>query len=144
MRGACRTGASDPFTGHLLDIFETVLAEGITQPAYLGIHRSDYMIDRFSAPGNSAHKAPELKQIEINTISAAFAGLSTKVSGLHRYMLERMGNSVAGARSYMEAIDSSSRVGSNDSLDAHLPPNQSLTSVAATIAAAHKLYGSQG
>jgi hypothetical protein len=41
------TGAADAFTGRLLGILDAVTAEGgPRQPLTLGVHRSDYMVDR--------------------------------------------------------------------------------------------------
>jgi glutathione synthase len=67
----------DPeFTGKL---FETYLKAKphIIQPLSLGLFRSDYFIDQ------SNH---QIKQIEFNTVSVSFGGLSTKIGQLHQYL----------------------------------------------------------
>ena len=48
--------------------------------------RSDYMIDSVKKDGNSLEniRPYEMKQVEFNTLGAAFAGLCTLVSKLHR------------------------------------------------------------
>lgn len=95
-----------------------MVSEGVAQPYYFGIHRSDYMIDEghaaatgagaetaaagAAAPSaaagaspaadaaeSSASGGPRLRQIELNTVSSAFAGLSARIARLHRYMLQR-------------------------------------------------------
>ncbi len=71
-----QTGKSDEFTGELLKIFETVRAEGIKQKAVLGLHRSDYMLHAVENDTRS------MLQVELNTISSSFGGLSSKVSML--------------------------------------------------------------
>ncbi|GAA6016177.1 hypothetical protein JCM11491_003758 [Sporobolomyces phaffii] len=76
----------DDFQRELYDIWQTVKREGIKQPLSLGIFRSDYLIH---APPTAA--GPEdwtLKQVEFNTISSSFGALSTRVSQLHRFLIE--------------------------------------------------------
>jgi hypothetical protein len=113
----CRTAAGDAFTGRLLKIAREVVSEGVAQPYYFGIHRSDYMIDEghaataapdadAAAAGAAAAPAlaavssagatepaaaggPRLRQIELNTVSSAFAGLSARIARLHRFLLQR-------------------------------------------------------
>ncbi|CAI5756129.1 unnamed protein product [Candida verbasci] len=66
----------DPnFTGKLFEIYDKV--KNNKQNLSLGIFRSDYMIDQ---------KKDEIKQIEFNTVSVSFGGLSNKVSQLHKYL----------------------------------------------------------
>ncbi|KAH7424005.1 hypothetical protein KP509_12G085000 [Ceratopteris richardii] len=77
-----RTKGADRFTARLLDIHSLILQEGIKQEIYLGLHRSDYMADL---------RTGNLLQVEINTISSSFAGLGSRVTGLHRYMVNCIG-----------------------------------------------------
>lgn len=71
--------AADPFTAKLLDLYEKLYDHPhATQADRLGIHRSDYMLNDGS-----------IKQIELNTIAASFAGLSSRVASLHRYLCGR-------------------------------------------------------
>eukprot|EP00250_Pteridium_aquilinum_P001310 c11521_g1_i1 orf=94-1761(+) len=77
-----RTREADTFTARLLDIHSTVLDEGIKQVVQLGLHRSDYMADS---------RTGDLLQVEINTISSSFAGLGSRVTYLHRYLVDFIG-----------------------------------------------------
>lgn len=69
----------DPgFTGKLFEIYEAVTSNGpLAQPLSLGLFRSDYMIHS---------ETEEIKQIEFNTVSVSFGGLSTKVGELQNYL----------------------------------------------------------
>ncbi|XP_049635218.1 glutathione synthetase [Suncus etruscus] len=71
----------DQFTAHLFDIHKQVLKEGIAQTVFLGLNRSDYMFQ------HNADGSPTLKQIEINTISASFGGLTSRTPAVHRHVL---------------------------------------------------------
>eukprot|EP00455_Lapot_gusevi_P047929 TRINITY_DN6562_c0_g2_i2.p1 TRINITY_DN6562_c0_g2~~TRINITY_DN6562_c0_g2_i2.p1 ORF type:complete len:465 (-),score=160.47 TRINITY_DN6562_c0_g2_i2:99-1493(-) len=85
---------ADDFTRRLLEIYTTVHQEGITQPLTLGIHRSDYLphhTPQADADGKEASDHIQYLQVEINTISSAFAALSTQIAGLHRFLAERHG-----------------------------------------------------
>lgn len=68
------------FTGELFNIYQKILSENggkLKQELSLGLFRSDYMI-------NSVDET--IKQIEFNTISVSFGGLSSKVGKLHQYL----------------------------------------------------------
>ena len=105
---------ADPFVARQLQVFEAVEKEGgPTQRAYLGIHRSDYMLHQ---PDGAT--APEgLLQVELNTIAASFGCLSTQVSRMHRYLAGIEGKST-------------------DSM----PKHDTTRNIAAGIAAAHDYY----
>jgi glutathione synthase len=82
--------AMDPYTGKLLKLYNQVYVDDTnpSSPAKLadrlGIHRSDYMLHRAS------NEDPyQLKQVELNTIAASFAGLSCRVASLHQYLTSR-------------------------------------------------------
>ncbi|XP_043838276.1 glutathione synthetase isoform X1 [Dromiciops gliroides] len=75
----------DDFIEKLFSIYKQVLKEGVAQTVFLGLNRSDYMFKR------SAAGPPVLKQIEINTISASFGGLSSKSPAVHRHVLNVLG-----------------------------------------------------
>lgn len=68
----------DPdFSGKLFDIYQKSIADGVLQPLSLGIFRSDYMVDS---------SAQQIKQIEFNTVSVSFGGLSTKIGQLQSFL----------------------------------------------------------
>ncbi len=74
----------DAFTQRLLSVLRQVRLKGVVQDTVLGIFRSDYMLH------DGGDGAPsKLQQVEMNRISCAFPGLSTVVSQLHRYLLQR-------------------------------------------------------
>ncbi|KAG7366705.1 glutathione synthetase [Nitzschia inconspicua] len=80
----------DPYTGKLLQLYQQVYVNEDTssKPAKaadrLGIHRSDYMLHR-----PTEQDPYQLKQVELNTIAASFAGLSCKIASLHQYLTTR-------------------------------------------------------
>ncbi|XP_074585177.1 glutathione synthetase, chloroplastic-like [Curcuma longa] len=77
-----RTKKVDPFTDRLLDIHSKILEMNKTEDIRLGLHRSDYMLDA---------ETNLLLQIEFNTISSSFPGLSCLVSELHKNLLNYYG-----------------------------------------------------
>ncbi|CAL9133278.1 unnamed protein product [Musa acuminata var. zebrina] len=77
-----RTKKVDAFTSRLLDIHSKMLEINKTEDIRLGLHRSDYMLDA---------ETNLLLQIELNTISSSFPGLSCLVSELHRNLLNQYG-----------------------------------------------------
>ncbi|XP_062002698.1 glutathione synthetase, chloroplastic [Rosa rugosa] len=77
-----RTKKADPFTSRLLDIHAKMLEINKKEEIRLGLHRSDYMLDE---------QTKLLLQIEMNTISSSFAGLSGLVGKLHRSLLSNYG-----------------------------------------------------
>lgn len=99
----------DPFLARLLQLAE---AGRGTQPLYLGITRSDYFVHQ---PVPEAQ--PVLRQVELNTISASYPGLSDRVARLHRYLLRET------------------------PLAAHLAPNEPLPVLADAFEQAFRRYG---
>lgn len=75
-----RTKKVDAFTSRLLDIHSKMLEINKKEDIRLGLHRSDYMLDE---------QTKLLLQIELNTISSSFPGLSCLVSELHRLLLHQ-------------------------------------------------------
>ncbi|CUS20775.1 LAQU0S01e14378g1_1 [Lachancea quebecensis] len=68
----------DPeFTGRLWNLYVQAKEKGISQKLALGVFRSDYLLDVASL---------EVKQVEFNTVSVSFGGLSTKVGQLHKFL----------------------------------------------------------
>ncbi|KAF9407232.1 hypothetical protein BGZ94_002783 [Podila epigama] len=112
----------DDFVKRLYELYLTVKAEGIAQPASLGIHRSDYIIHL--NPGQDFSEA-KIKQVELNTISVSFGSLSSLTGDLHRYLQATTGY-------FSDKIH----------LDA-LPTSDSIESIASGLASAHQHYGSK-
>ncbi|XP_078542506.1 glutathione synthetase-like [Lissotriton helveticus] len=110
------TVKADNFIAQLFSIYKHVVKEGLAQSVFLGINRSDYMF-HCEADGTTA-----LKQVEINTIAAAAGGLSSKITNVHRYVLNIIGKS-------KEASE--------------LPPNNPSRGIGDGIETAWKLYGSE-
>eukprot|EP00899_Mesostigma_viride_P010761 jgi/Mesvir1/19687/Mv09956-RA.1 len=101
----------DEFTRRLLDILRAT--KGMARKnARLGIHRSDYMLD---APTG------RLLQVELNTISSSFAGLSSKVTEMHRFLSRRLGGDCLPASA--------------------LPDNPACADIAASLAKAWEVAG---
>ncbi|KAI3470655.1 hypothetical protein Pfo_027318 [Paulownia fortunei] len=75
-----RTKKVDAFTSRLLDIHAKMLDLNKKEEIRLGLHRSDYMLDE---------QTSLLLQVELNTISSSFPGLSCLVSELHRSLLHQ-------------------------------------------------------
>lgn len=69
------------FTGRLWNSYSEALKKGIVQDVSLALTRSDYMYDELSS---------KIKQVEFNTVSVSFGGLSSKVAKAHTY-LNQMG-----------------------------------------------------
>ncbi|KAH0563249.1 hypothetical protein GP486_002182 [Trichoglossum hirsutum] len=112
----------DDFIAKLWDIHLAVKKEGYAQDLSLGLFRSDYMIHFDPAAPDSK---PEIKQVEFNTIASSFGGLSARVSALHKYLYG------GPAHCLPSGINQNS-----------FPPNSSLSSLAAGLAAAATAYGS--
>jgi glutathione synthase len=73
----------DDFIGNLWKVHVSVKVEGYAQTLSLGLFRSDYMLH---APSHEV--APSLRQVEFNTISSSFGGLSALVTSLHSHLLK--------------------------------------------------------
>ncbi|KAL3941772.1 MAG: hypothetical protein SGBAC_003916 [Bacillariaceae sp.] len=77
----------DPFTAKILSLYKQVYGnkDNVAHTAdRLGIQRSDYMLH---ASGEG--EPYMLKQVELNTIAASFAGLACNIASLHRYLSTR-------------------------------------------------------
>ena len=77
------TAQADPFIARLLGIAAAVQSEGERQTVRLCINRSDYMMHAL-ADGSFTPQ-----QVEMNTIAAGMACLSSKVSDMHAYLVSR-------------------------------------------------------
>eukprot|EP00796_Vickermania_ingenoplastis_P008974 gene8974-6297_t len=126
------TAASDvDFTGKLLHLYEKVYLcdTPVVQPLMLGIFRSDYMptttttkrderndavpgIDAEEEADNNMHvltpTAAAWKNVEVNTISVSFAGLSPLVTAFHAFIRSYI-HAAHDAAIYPEAVSSPAR-----------------------------------
>ncbi|KAJ5619037.1 hypothetical protein N7510_003021 [Penicillium lagena] len=109
----------DDFVSNLWKVHLAVQKEGYVQNLSLGLFRSDYMAHV------SANEAPSLKQVEFNTISSSFGGLSSLVRSLHT-----------------EFLTSPPSYPPHPLLQSGVPPeNSAVETLAAGLAAAHQAYG---
>ena len=122
---AC-TVKSDAFTCRLLDMSAAVHKEGLAQQLYLGVHRSDYMMD-----GVSEDAAAGMLQVELNTIASSFGCLGSRTSRLHRFLLAR----TAAGREFRNGATGAAGAGGE------LPANDVGSNIAGAIAKAHEAYG---
>ncbi|CAI5747067.1 unnamed protein product [Peronospora destructor] len=122
--------AEDAFTGRLLELSRLVQKEGVQQQTYLGIHRSDYMLHEPQAGVSS--DSQRLLQVELNTISSSFGCISSLVSGMHSFLLNRFGDIPALEEHYGITFDQYSK---------GLPQNDAILELPNALAAAHKHYG---
>ncbi|KAI1928281.1 Glutathione synthetase [Ophidiomyces ophidiicola] len=115
----------DDFVANLWRVHNAVKQEGYVQPLSLGLFRSDYMLH---TPEES--NAPSLKQVEFNTISSSFGGLSCLVSKMHSSLLPSfsLGNSIAYPLHPCLKENS-------------VPENTAVATLAAGLAAAYEAYG---
>ena len=72
----------DPFTAKLLELYQEIYHNNnnnnfAQQADRLGLFRSDYMLH---------NGGKDIKQVELNTISASFGALATRVAALHRHL----------------------------------------------------------
>jgi glutathione synthase len=117
----------DDLASALWEIYQEVREEGIVQDLTLGIFRSDYMMH--VNPTESPQR-PQLKQVELNTVSCAGGVHTNIVSNMHRH-LHRTGSYQSSQPRPDDMIINSSS----------LPPNSTLKTIAAGLVATHKAYG---
>lgn len=113
----------DDFVAKLWETHLAVKKEGYVQNLSLGLFRSDYMAHE------TIGQAPELKQVEFNTISSSFGGLSALVRRLHADLL---GSPPGFPISYPK----------HPLFESNVPPeNTAVETLSGGLAAAHKAYG---
>ncbi|GMM30044.1 glutathione synthase [Martiniozyma asiatica (nom. inval.)] len=79
------------FTGKLYECYLKAKDIGIPQNVSLALIRNDYMLDE---------KSGLIKQVEFNTVSVSFGGLSTKVGQLHQFLNKTGQYSSSGVEYY--------------------------------------------
>jgi len=82
------------FTGKLYESYKKAKKEGIIQNVSLALTRSDYMFDTVSN---------QIKQVEYNTVSVSFAGLSQKVGEAHKYLNDSGLYETSGKKYYKDS-----------------------------------------
>ncbi|CAG8242637.1 unnamed protein product [Penicillium olsonii] len=113
----------DDFVSNLWKVHLAVQKEGYVQNLALGLFRSDYMA-HVSSSGE-----PALKQVEFNTISSSFGGLSARVRQMHTELL----TSPPGP---------SVNYPFHPLLNSEVPPeNTAVETLSSGLAAAHEAYG---
>ena len=116
----------DDFLLNLWRIHEEVKKEGYTHEHALGLFRSDYMLDAAT---------DTVKQVEFNTISSSFGGLSSRVSQLHTDLISFPSPDASLIYPAHPLFKSKGRP--------NVPPsNEAVPTLAKGLAAAHKAYGS--
>eukprot|EP00878_Enallax_costatus_P022444 GHUV01023809.1.p1 GENE.GHUV01023809.1~~GHUV01023809.1.p1 ORF type:complete len:478 (+),score=162.56 GHUV01023809.1:1126-2559(+) len=132
-----KTAQHDAFTGRLLQVLhDTAAARQMTRAAgvpevVLGVHRSDYMLD---APTGG------FLQVELNTIAASFACLSTITTQMHHYNIGRLAAAAARQQYRSNSRDSSSAAQQLLSTD-RLPSNTAMPGICRALAAAVRAAG---
>lgn len=84
------------FTGKLYSCYLDAEKNGIPQDVSLALIRSDYMYDE---------QTRVIKQVEFNTVSVSFAGLSSKVGKLHSFLNSTGQYSSEGTVNYYQPED---------------------------------------
>ena len=124
---------TDPFTAKILQLYKQVYGDA-NSPAHLadrlGIHRSDYMLH---APTEG--EAYQLKQVELNTIAASFAGLAAQIASLHRYLTSRFGGDIAEFLAINQKI-----VTSSTEQAPGVPENPALSCIPLAMKVVHDRY----
>jgi glutathione synthase len=121
---------ADDFTSRLVKLYATVPADVLSTAVQFGVLRSDYMVNHDD----------HLLQVEINTISSSFGCLSRKVHLFHNYLLDRN----SGDNEMKELVEKVTDVHKTpEELKNAIVENASLQKIAASIAAAHTVYGNK-
>jgi len=125
---------ADPYTAKVLNLYKQVYGDKTNAAAHssdrLGIHRSDYMLH---APKEGG--AYQLKQVELNTIAASFAGLAVNVADLHRYLTIRFKSDVDDfLHDNQKVVTSSTKNGPG------VPENPAMLRIAGAMNVAYQRY----
>lgn len=96
--------SKDAYTKKLLELYIDIYMEeneNESKPNFakeadkLGIQRSDYMLNPIPGTADDTDTVSYgLKQVELNTIAASFAGLAVNIAGLHKMLTERFDGDV--------------------------------------------------
>jgi glutathione synthetase len=143
--------SKDEYTKKLLQLYNEIYtdekdAEVVeTKPNFahladrLGIQRSDYMLNPSSTKGEF-----ELKQVELNTIAASFAGLATGVARLHSILTNRYGNELKDwIKMNSIKVMGEDYLTNNNDVDVGVPDNTALEKLAYAMSISHERYNSR-
>ena len=125
----------DPFTAQILKLYKQVYVDApndspANQADRLGVHRSDYMLH-----AEAKGEPYQLKQVELNTIAASFAALSSRIFSMHRYLTARFGDQIA------HFLDANRKiVSSSHDPPSGVPENPTLERIPNAIALAFDRY----
>lgn len=130
---------ADPYTGKLLQLYMEIYMDekGADHGKFaklsdrLGIQRSDYML-------NANEGDYQLKQVELNTIAASFAGLAVNVAALHRHLVSRFQPQVEEFLTTNKEVVMCSTVGLEPGDG--VPENPALTALPEAMNVAHDRY----
>ena len=137
----------DDFIENLWRVHLSVKKEGYVQQLSLGLFRSDYMLHT-----SAKEEPPSLRQVEFNTISSSFGGLSALVTSLHTHLLTFPQASAhlaypshelfaAGKSAEGSSAEPNSGSAALDT-SMNLPPNNDAVRVLSTgLSSAHQAYG---
>uniref|UniRef100_A0AAV1VD27 Glutathione synthetase n=1 Tax=Peronospora matthiolae TaxID=2874970 RepID=A0AAV1VD27_9STRA len=125
-------GTEDAFTLRLLELSKMVQLQGVQQLTYLGIHRSDYMLHHKQEQGQVTQQQ-QLLQVELNTIASSFGCISSLVSDMHRFLLNRFGPEMMALEKHYGIATAEYRTA--------LPQNDAITEIPNALAAAYEQYG---
>jgi glutathione synthase len=126
----------DDFIANLWKVHLQVKEEGYVQPLSLGLFRSDYMLHT-----PISGEPPSLKQVEFNTISSSFGGLSSLVTALHAHLatFPTQANSLAYPQHPLFGTGSPDKTCLKS--QGVPPPNISVQTLCGGLATAHTAYG---
>uniref|UniRef100_M4BE13 Glutathione synthetase n=1 Tax=Hyaloperonospora arabidopsidis (strain Emoy2) TaxID=559515 RepID=M4BE13_HYAAE len=110
-----------------------VQLEGVQQLTYLGIHRSDYMLHYKQEQDQVTQQQQHLLQVELNTIASSFGCISSLVSDMHRFLLNRFGAEMVALEKHYGIATAEYRTA--------LPQNDAITEIPNALAAAYEQYG---
>lgn len=143
--------SKDAYTKKLLELYIDIYMEeneNESKPNFakeadkLGIQRSDYMLNPIPGTADDTDTVSYgLKQVELNTIAASFAGLAVNIAGLHKMLTERFDGDV---EEWLTTNEKTVMGQSYESTKIHgVPTNPALTNLPLAMNVAHQNYQSR-
>lgn len=140
--------SKDEYTAKLLQLYNKIYGTDANDDAEanfagiadrLGIQRSDYMLNE----NGSQDGVYELKQVELNTIAASFAGLAVNVAGLHKMLTQRFSHELKDWIETNQKAVMGENYKSNEDVQIGVPNNPALESLPLAMNVAHTQYKSR-